>query len=35
MSINEDNEILKNNVINIRFNYNVDKDVIVIVKIKN
>ena len=35
MSINENNEIFENNVINIRFDHNVAKDVAVIVKIKN
>ena len=35
MSINEDNETLKNNIMNIRFNYNVVRNVAVIVKIKN
>ena len=35
MSINKDNEIFENNVINIRFDYNVVKDVAVTVKTKN
>ena len=35
MSINENNEIFKNNVINIRFDNNVVKNVAVTVKIKN
>ena len=35
MSINEDNETFKNNVMNIRSDYNVVRDVAVIVKIKN
>ena len=35
MSINKNNEILKNNVMNIRFNHNVVRNVAVIVKIKN
>ena len=35
MSINENNEILKNNVMNIRFDYSVARNVAVIVKIKN
>ena len=35
MSINENNEILKNNVMNIRSDHNVARDVAVIVKIKN
>ena len=35
MLINEDNEIRKNNVMNIRFDYNIVKNIAVIVKIKN
>ena len=35
MSINKNNETFKNNVMNIRFNYNVVKDIAVTVKIKN
>ena len=35
MSINENNETLENNIMNIRFDYNVVRDVAVIVKTKN
>ena len=35
MSINENNEIFKDNVINIRSDYNVARDVAITVKIKN
>ena len=35
MSINEDNKTFKNNVMNIRFDYNVVKNIAVTVKIKN
>ena len=35
MSINENNETFENNIINIRFDHNVVRNVIVIVKIKN
>ena len=35
MSINENNKTFENNIMNIRFNYNVVKDVAVTVKIKN
>ena len=35
MSINENNEIFENNVMNIRFDYSVVRDVAVTVKIKN
>ena len=35
MSINENNETFKNNVMNIRFDHNVARDVAVTVKIKN
>ena len=34
-SIDNKNKIFKNNIININFNYNVIKDVVVVVKIKN
>ena len=35
MSINKNNETFENNVMNIRSDYNVVRDVIVIIKIKN
>ena len=35
MSINENNETFENNIMNIRFDYNVARDAAVIVKIKN
>ena len=35
MLINKNNEIFENNVMNIRFDYNIIRDVAVIVKIKN
>ena len=35
MSINKNNKILKNNVINIRFDHNAVRNVAVTVKIKN
>ena len=35
MSINENNETFENNVMNIRFDHNVAKDVAVTIKIKN
>ena len=35
MSINENNKTFKNNVMNICFNHNVVKNIVVIIKIKN
>ena len=34
-SINDKNEIFKNNIMNINFNYNVVENAVVVVKIKN